>query len=80
MSWKVVKEHVDKRLGQHIVHFEERESGAQHRLQIFLHGEIDALDPKKLIADELKALQAKHDAMDAYAKKHRVAVRRHEAR
>jgi hypothetical protein len=76
MSWKVVREHVDKRLGQHIVHFEERESGAQHRLQIFLGADLDGLDPKQLIADELKALQAKHDAMDAYAKKHRIAVRK----
>lgn len=82
------KELLDLRTGMHIIPLHEPDSGAEHKLQIeTVHdscplcghvkpktnlGEIDA---KKLITDEIAALNLSHNNQRAYARKHSVPVR-----
>lgn len=82
------KEFLDLRTGMHIVPVHEPDSGAEHKLQIqtghdscSLCGHVkpktnlDEIDAKKLIADELTALNLSHSNQRAYARRHGVPVR-----
>lgn len=84
MSWNIKKQYVDERLGMHIVHLEESESGAEHRLQICIGHEscphcghvslltVDHLDPKAMIRAEIAMLEASHKQQKDYAARYGV--------
>ena len=89
MSWSVVKEHVDKQIGHHIIHMQEAWSKAEHIVQIIigkdscpLCGHVwpktntGELDPRAIKAAELASLELVHKNMDAYAKKNSIAIRK----
>lgn len=76
MRWAQKSEHLDKRTGMHTFVLHEPESGAEHHV-VFLKEELlgEGFDPKVRVAEELRAVQESHDALEAYALKHRVPVR-----
>ena len=89
MAWKKLSEEIDKRTGIHYVKLHEPESGARHDLVIHIGLDacphcgvvkqregVDEYDPKQIVQDHLEALQASHDAMDEYAKRHKVPVKK----
>lgn len=90
MSWSKVREHIDHQIGMHVIHLEHAFTKAQHKLQIWLG--MDAcplcghvvpktntgeLDPHAFVAQEIAALERVHGNIEAYARKHRVPIRRH---
>jgi hypothetical protein len=88
MSWQVVTQHVDKQLGMHIIHLRDAWSKAHHIVQILighdscpLCGHVKPktntgeLDPRKIVAQEVAALEKVHSNIDSYSKRHGVPVK-----
>lgn len=89
MSWEVKLQQLDKRLGMVIIHLHEPDSRAEHKLQIMvghdacphcghltLKTNTGDLDPRALLAEEMKLLEASHAQQDAFARKHGIPLRR----
>jgi hypothetical protein len=82
------KEVLDLRTGMHLIPLIDPESGAEHRLQFNVghescphcghvkpQDELEKIDVKKIIAEEIDALNMSHASQRAYARRHGVPVR-----
>lgn len=87
MTWRANKEYLDKRTAQHVVVLEDPESETTHHVVVLVgHASCPTcghvtdrtpdteFDPKTRVAEEMALLQASHDAMENYARKHGVQV------
>jgi len=87
MSWRKAEEFLDKKTGEHCIRLHEPDTDAEHHVVIHVghdacphcghvrpKNNLDELDPKALIADELDALEQSHAQAHSYAQKHSVPV------
>lgn len=87
MAWEVKSQHIDKALGQHIIHLHEPETKAEHVIQIIVGqhacpvcGHVRVVDnagelnPREIIAGEVANLEAAHAQSHDYARKHNVPI------
>jgi len=81
-------DHIDGRTGVHLVRLHNPVTDGEHLLHILLGADscphckrpfpkddLDAIDPKAIVADALAMLKANHDAVVAYADKHGIHMK-----
>lgn len=89
MAWVIKGQHIDKKLGQHVVVLHNPESDAHHLVQILISHEscplcghvkrktnTHELDPQAIVRAELDELEKSHAQVARYAQKHRVPTKR----
>lgn len=83
-AWELKHQEVDDARGMHIMHLVNRVTGAEHKLQInLLSGKcahcgrtnppLSEINPADWLRSELAALEARHELLQKYKKKHRLS-------